>query len=202
MKQRDIAAVLLLTAGLVGCDSVREKIPFLGKKKETVVSRPVTTPAPAPVDSAPQPEPAAAPAPPRRPAASLADEPWTATDTGTVNPGMTREQVVSVWGVPVAERNRETWGYLYFRNGCEVTCGTFDVVFLENGQVVDAVVRAPGHVYAGNSSSPPGRKPEATGMQLAVPATQSSEPAPAPADTPVPVDSQASRPVAPAPMPN
>ena len=67
---------------------------------------------------------------------------------------MTRDQVIAVWGPPVAERSRESWTYLFFRNGCEATCGTFDTVFLENGQVVDAVVRGPGHTYAGVSSSP------------------------------------------------
>jgi hypothetical protein len=89
-----------------------------------------------------------------------ADEPWVPLDTGAVAPGMTREDVIAVWGVPVSERADGTWQYLYFRNGCEVTCGTFDVVFLENGQVVDAVVRGPGHTYLGASSSPADRKPE------------------------------------------
>jgi hypothetical protein len=89
------------------------------------------------------------------------DEPWTPTDTGTVTPGMAREQVVGLWGQPVAERAAGAWTYLYYRNGCEVSCGTFDVVFLENGQVVDAIVRGPGHAYAGSSSSPPGREPAA-----------------------------------------
>ena len=85
------------------------------------------------------------------------DEPWTPIDTGTVMPGMSREQVITVWGIPEAERVTGSRGYLYFRNGCEVSCGTFDVVLLENGQVVDAIVRGPGHNYAGTSSSPPGR---------------------------------------------
>jgi hypothetical protein len=84
------------------------------------------------------------------------DEPWVATHTGTVNPGMSREEVVGVWGEPVAERMADGRMYLFYRNGCEVTCGTFDVVFLEGGQVVDAIVRARGHTYSGTSSSPAG----------------------------------------------
>ncbi|MSR06917.1 MAG: hypothetical protein EXR93_07630 [Gemmatimonadetes bacterium] len=75
---------------------------------------------------------------------------------------MTREQVISLWGVPVAERTKDQAIYLYFRNGCEATCGTFDLVVLEGGQVIDAVVRGPGHHYAGESTSPAGKKPEAT----------------------------------------
>ena len=90
------------------------------------------------------------------------DEPWTPTATGTVNPGMTRDEVVGVWGAPVTERTLGAWTYLYFRNGCEASCGTFDVVFLENGAVVNAIVRGPGHSYGGTSTSPPGQAGHAT----------------------------------------
>jgi hypothetical protein len=90
------------------------------------------------------------------------DEPWTPTDTGTVSPGMTRDDVVAVWGAPVTERTDGAWTYLYYRNGCEVSCGTFDVVFLENGKVVNAIVRGRGHTYSGTSWSPPGATPRAT----------------------------------------
>jgi hypothetical protein len=90
------------------------------------------------------------------------DEPWTPTATGTVNPGMTRDEVVGVWGAPVTERTFGAWTYLYFRNGCEASCGTFDVVFLENGAVVNAIVRGAGHSYGGTSTSPPGQAGRAT----------------------------------------
>ena len=63
-------------------------------------------------------------------------------------------------GVPVAERTQGNHTYLYFRNGCEVTCGTFDVVFLDDDQVVDAIVRGQGHSYSGVSSSPTARTPQ------------------------------------------
>ena len=90
------------------------------------------------------------------------DEPWTPMHTGTVNPGMTRDQVMETWGPPVTERALGAWTYLYFRNGCEASCGTFDVVFLENGQVVNAIVRGQGHTYAGTSTSPAGTAVRAT----------------------------------------
>src|SRR5207244_696804 len=48
---------------------------------------------------------------------------------------------------------------LYYPNGGEYTCGTADVVFLQNGQVVDAVLRWPGHGYSGQSSSPAATPP-------------------------------------------
>ena len=107
---------------------------------------------------------AAMPAPPpaapvrtaAMPSMPAMDEPWTPTDTGAVNPGMSRDQVVAVWGAPVTERTLGSWTYLYYRNGCEASCGTFDVVFLDNGQVVNAIVRGRGHTYTGSSTSPPG----------------------------------------------
>ncbi len=144
-----------LILGLSGCD----KIPLLAKKKapasQPTPVQPASQPKAAP--AAPQPAPTPAPARPAR-----ADEPWTPLDTGTVAPGMSREEVIALWGVPVAERSVGDRAYLYFRNGCEVSCGTFDVVFLENGVVVDAIVRGPGHNYAGTSTSPPGRKGQLT----------------------------------------
>ena len=75
---------------------------------------------------------------------------------------MTREQVVEAWGEPAVERGAENWLYMHYRNGCEVTCGTDDIVFLQDGQVVDAIVRWQGHTYSGVSSSPPGREAEPT----------------------------------------
>ena len=96
------------------------------------------------------------------------EEPWVPTATGTVDPGMSREDVVATRGEPVMERAEGDWTYLYFRNGCEISCGTFDVVFLEGNQVVDAVVRGRGHTYSGVSSSPPDRAPEFTAPDSAV----------------------------------
>jgi len=152
-----MVALAALALGLGACD----RIPFLGKKQPAAPPADTTTHVAAAADTAAHP----APPPPTRvaqPAAPAADEPWTPTDTGTVSPGMTRDQVVAVWGVPVAERTVEGRTYLYFRNGCEVSCGTFDVVFLENNQVVDAIVRGPGHNYSGTSSSPPERQGKMT----------------------------------------
>lgn len=159
-----VAAAALGTA-LAGCD----KLPFFGKKAQdtTAVDTTQLAEATEPADTAMAPtgptEPAEPePTPVSRPLVQLVDEPWEPVDTGTVQPGMARMEVTAVWGVPVAERAAGNRAYLYFRNGCEVTCGTFDVVFLEDGQVVDAIVRGPGHTYAGVSSSPPDRLPEAT----------------------------------------
>lgn len=101
------------------------------------------------------------PAAPQYPtgARPLRDEPFVSQDTGTLDPGMRESDVYSLWGPPVSVRRAGQWTYLYFRNGCEYSCGTYDVVFLQDGQVVDVIHRWPGHRYSGQSSSPPGVVP-------------------------------------------
>jgi hypothetical protein len=87
--------------------------------------------------------------------------PYVSDDTGTVNPGMSEREVYELWGAPAAVRRVGAYTYLFFRNGCEYTCGTMDVVTLKTGRVADAIVRWDGHRYSGESSSPPGRVPVA-----------------------------------------
>lgn len=87
------------------------------------------------------------------------DTPYTPTQTGTVDPGMQESAVVAQWGEPDQSAGQGRYTYLFYRNGCEVSCGTHDIVILLDGQVVDAVVRHPGHRYSGVSSSPEGREP-------------------------------------------
>jgi hypothetical protein len=87
------------------------------------------------------------------------DLPYDSPDTGTIAPGMAEKDIYSLWGAPIAVRRQGDMTFLYFRNGCEYSCGTEDVVFLKNGQVVDAVLRWPGHGYSGQSSSPASTPP-------------------------------------------
>jgi hypothetical protein len=173
--RRSILTAGALMFGILGCDQIpfADRIPFLSRgdtETATVDTLAADTTAADTATAAgvrrdtqtPEPTP---PVPTRRPqtaAAPLVDEPWTPTDTGTIQPGMSRMDVIAVWGEPVAERQSGNRTYLYYRNGCEVTCGTFDVVFLEDDQVVDAIVRGGGHTYAGVSSSPPDRAAEFT----------------------------------------
>jgi outer membrane protein assembly factor BamE (lipoprotein component of BamABCDE complex) len=88
---------------------------------------------------------------------------------GALKPGMTEADVRTLWGDPVAVRRMNDWTYLFFRNGRERRVGTYDVVFLQGGQVVDAIVRGAEHSYLGQSSSPEGRSPEYTPPQAAPP---------------------------------
>jgi hypothetical protein len=92
---------------------------------------------------------------------------------------MTEREVYELWAAPAAVRRVGEYTYLFFRNGCEYTCGTMDVVTLKDGRVVDAIVRWEGHRYSGESSSPEGRVPVANpgGDNLQMP----PPPAPPPA---------------------
>jgi outer membrane protein assembly factor BamE (lipoprotein component of BamABCDE complex) len=85
-----------------------------------------------------------------------------AQDVKSIKPGMTEAEVRASWGEPMTARKAGNMTYLYYKNDCLRTCGTYDVVFLENGQVIDAVVRDSHRAYDGIASSPRDRKPEAT----------------------------------------
>jgi len=85
-----------------------------------------------------------------------------AGQTSAVKPGMSQADVEAAWGKPLTARSRGDYTYLYYNNDCVATCGTLDVVILEKGQVVDAIVRANYHQYEGVSSSPADRKPAFT----------------------------------------
>ena len=103
------------------------------------------------------------------------DVPYDSPDTGTIAPGMSERDVYSLWGRPAAVRREGEYTYLFFPNSCERTCGTLDLVTLQNDKVVDAVLRWPGHGYSGQSSSPhsspPGRRhgPPRGGDTLKIP---------------------------------
>ena len=77
-----------------------------------------------------------------------------AQTSATIDPGMTREQVVAKIGEPLSSRSYEGFTYLLYKNGCEKKCGMSDLVVLDSGKVVDAVFRAKGRAYSGTSSSP------------------------------------------------
>ena len=161
MRHRTLLATCaLLAVGTSGCDKIKG---LLGKKTEETpppaVAQQTDT---APGTTSPTGIPSISQAPPPPPPAGgrpVEDVPYVSADTGTIAPGMTERDVYALWGAPAAVRRAAEHTYLYFHNGCEKTCGTMDLVILQNGQVVDAVVRWPGHGYSGESSSPPGRVP-------------------------------------------
>jgi hypothetical protein len=176
----------LVAIATLGCKQVNEQLVKIKERIEQARARfrpprPAAPPPPAPAPAQPA-TPTPAPTPPAgrpgRPAppyrepgvpglqapsigGRLADVPYNSPDTGTINPGMAEKDIYSLWGAPIAVRRQGDMTYLYFRNSCEYTCGTEDVVFLKSGQVVDAVLRWPGHGYSGQSSSPQATQPHA-----------------------------------------
>jgi hypothetical protein len=80
--------------------------------------------------------------------------PLAAQTPATIDPGMTRAQVVAKLGEPLSFRDFQSFTYLLYKNGCERKCGMNDLVVLDSGKVVDAVFRSPARHYTGTSSSP------------------------------------------------
>ena len=170
MRRSMLVMWALLAVTTLGCARIKEALdkrrnrsrtPATQTATQDTTKKPVTPVTPAGV----QPPPVAPPAS-SRPAAMatpvLRDEAYNSPDTGTVAPGMGENDVVSLWGPPSAVRHAGSFTYLHYPNGCERSCGTDDVVILQDGQVVDAIVRWAGHGYSGQSSSPPGRIPMPT----------------------------------------
>jgi len=177
MRRSTLWMCALLAIATSGCEQIKSQYT---KIKDTIVAKiaerrgraPAAPAQPAPAQAtpetpAPQPAPATPPAkPPRRPAIQAPeiprptrDTPYDSPNTGTIDPGMSEKDVYSMWGPPVGVRRQADMTFLYYRNGCEYSCGTEDVVFLQNGKVVDAVLRWPGHRYSGQSSSPAATQP-------------------------------------------
>jgi hypothetical protein len=110
----------------------------------------------------------------------------------SIDPGMTKSQVIERLGAPAAERSSGAYTYLFFQNGRERTVGMSDLVILQNGAVVDAIFRSAERQYSGRSSSPEGVMPAnsaASGERLAMPVSNTAQPVmPAPASPPPPPD--------------
>jgi hypothetical protein len=79
---------------------------------------------------------------------------------GSIDSGMTKDQVVARLGKPISEQSSGGSTYLYYSNGDEKKYGMHDMVALENGKVVDAVFRSSARHYTGKSSSPAAVAPE------------------------------------------
>jgi hypothetical protein len=95
----------------------------------------------------------------------------TAQETQTIAPGMSFDQVQAIFGAPQATSSYGNFTFYFYDNGCNEECGTADVIFFQDGSVVDAVLRAPWRGYRGESSSPKGVIPRPTpgGERLQVP---------------------------------
>jgi len=199
MRRSTLAICALLMVATSGCDQVNAAKAKLKLAWDKVRGH-STTQAPAPPPVRPVTDTAAArvaaqqqqqaagrrPRPPAAPQgqALTRDVPYVSDDTGTVNPGMSEREVYELWAAPAAVRRVGEYTYLFFRNGCEYTCGTMDVVTLKDGRVVDAIVRWDGHGYSGESSSPPGRVPVANPGGDTLQMRPAPPPAPPPSSAP------------------
>jgi hypothetical protein len=173
-----LAICALLAVTTTGCDKIKG---LLGKKDAPPIVPPrhTVTPPPAQTTAPTQAKPSPSAARPQGPVTPVRDQPYSSPDTGTLAPGMSESQVYALWGAPVAVRHTGTRTYLFFPNGCERSCGTADIVTLDNGQVVDAIVRWPGHGYSGQSSSPrsgPPTRGHPAGTTLTMPDTTKPKP--------------------------
>jgi hypothetical protein len=92
-----------------------------------------------------------------------------AQPAATIDPGMTREQVVVHLGTPDGESHAGSFTYLFYENGCAQKCGIDDLVVLERNTVTDAIFRSPKRTYTGASSSPEALLPVPTGHFLPEP---------------------------------
>lgn len=97
------------------------------------------------------------------------------TGTATIDPGMTRAQVIEQLGKPATVRTYQGSTYLMYSNKCGKKCGMQDIVILDHDVVVDAVFRSPDRHYTGTSSSPDATAPNSRtqrNQSLAVPPAQ------------------------------
>ena len=100
----------------------------------------------------------------------------------TVDPGMSRDEVVKALGEPLSSKSYDGHTYMLYRNGCEKKCGMNDLVVLDSGKVVDAVFRSPSRKYSGESSSPKmisaadAKHGASDGKPLAVPSSPPKKP--------------------------
>ena len=189
MRRSTLVICALLMLGTYGCDKLKLAWDKVRGKTTTATQTPTRPATPAPTDTGAARRAAAQqlaqqqaqqrpPTPPPGITPAVRDVPYVSEDTGTINPGMAERDIYALWGPPVAVRRAGEYTYLFFKNGCEYTCGTMDVVTLKDGKVVDAIVRWDGHRYSGESSSPPGKMPipNVGGDTLRVPPRDSLRP--------------------------
>jgi hypothetical protein len=98
---------------------------------------------------------------------------------GTIDPGMSRAQVIERLGKPATVRTYQGSTYLMYSNKCGRKCGMQDIVILDHDVVVDAVFRSPDRHYTGTSSSPEATLPNARtkrNQTLAMPSAPAAQP--------------------------
>jgi len=106
---------------------------------------------------------------------------------GTIDPGMSRAQVIERLGKPATIRTFQGSTYLLYPNKCGKKCGMQDLVILDHDVVIDAVFRSPDRHYTGTSSSPVSTLPNSRSQRnqtLAMPGAPAAQPTAAERVTP------------------
>jgi len=176
MRRSTLWMCALVTVATSGCKQVSDQY---AKIKETIQAkiaqrrgRAPTPPQPAPPIprvSADTPLASAAPPPAAPPAARgrrrveqapelprpARDVPYESPDTGTIAPGMGEKEIYALWGPPISVRHRGEMTFLYFRNGCEYTCGWCSS---RTGKSWTPCCAGPGTATAGNRPRRPRRR--------------------------------------------
>ncbi|HET6764992.1 MAG TPA: hypothetical protein VFH27_15010 [Longimicrobiaceae bacterium] len=121
-----------------------------------------------------------------------------AAQQGSIRAGMSPDEVRAAFGAPARTRDEGDWSYWFYNNGCPVRCGSDDVVFLQNGKVVAAVLRTGVRNFEGPAASSAiasieGLPPTETGLVRMRPA-RAAHRRPAARRTPRAAASTASRP--------
>jgi hypothetical protein len=76
-----------------------------------------------------------------------------AAGQAAIHAGMSADEVRAAFGAPARTRDQGDWTYWFYPNGCPVRCGSDDVVFLQDGKVVAAVLRTPRRRFEGPTAS-------------------------------------------------
>ncbi|MEE8550905.1 MAG: hypothetical protein V3T08_06575, partial [Gemmatimonadota bacterium] len=74
-------------------------------------------------------------------AATLLVASTASAQTQTIAPGMSEDEVRSVFGSPAGTRSVGIFTYYFYKNGWEEEAGFPDLVILQGGQVIDVVLR-------------------------------------------------------------
>jgi hypothetical protein len=76
-----------------------------------------------------------------------------AAGQAAIHAGMSADEVRAAFGSPARTRDQGDWTYWFYANGCPVRCGSDDVVFLQDGRVVAAVLRTGRRRFEGPNAS-------------------------------------------------
>ena len=88
------------------------------------------------------------------------------TQPVSIDPGMTKEQVLARLGNPSEESHSGSFTYLLYNSDCGAKCRQDDLVVLERGVVTDAVFQSGKRTYTGQSEQPSALQPASSAARV------------------------------------